>query len=96
MSALDEFNALVKAAKAERLWDLNLQFNEWMFGSAYGPYLPPKPLLGLRDLINPDVDNSGMDNPWWSQPVNMESTPLTRERLDAAQGAATPRWSAFP
>jgi hypothetical protein len=51
MSALAEFDALVEKAKEQVLWEDRLGMNELLYGSAYGPWLPPREFTGLVSII---------------------------------------------
>lgn len=43
----------LRQAFAEAMaWERHLYINELVYGSAYGPWPPPKPLIGLSVLID--------------------------------------------
>lgn len=42
----------MEAIKTDFRWEMHLALNEEFHGSAYGPFLPPKPFLGLAALLN--------------------------------------------
>lgn len=45
--------AEVRGALEDILWEMRLDYNEMLFGSAYGPWPPPTEKVGLQYLLDP-------------------------------------------
>lgn len=44
-------DAEIEKAKDAWAWEIHLLGNEVLYGSAYGPWLPPKEFIGLSGIL---------------------------------------------
>lgn len=51
MTFVEELDRLVEQALEDILWEYRLNLNEVLWGSAYGPWPPPRGLAGLQAII---------------------------------------------